>query len=129
MKTHNRVLNHIAVSVPSATDAVAFYSDIFGFELIGDTIHHIKRTETPESAIFAIYPSSLNEVKIAYMATGNGVGFEIFEFLDPLAYVPSESFEYHRGGFFHTCVTDSDPDALASRVRSAMILKPYEYSI
>ena len=113
------MLNHIAVSVASIADTVTFYRDLLGFELIGDTIHHIKRAETPESAIFAIYPATLNEVKIAYMATGNGVGFEVFEFLDPKAYTPSQTFEYNRGGFFHTCVTDADPDGLADRVVAA----------
>lgn len=105
--------------MPSVSEAVAFYTSIFGFELIGDTIHHIKRSETPESAVFLIYPESLNEVKIGYLATGNGVGFEIFEFLDPKAYLPADSFEYHRGGFFHACVTDHDPDALAEKVVQA----------
>jgi catechol 2,3-dioxygenase-like lactoylglutathione lyase family enzyme len=113
------VLNHVALSVPSATESVAFYKDIFGFQLIGNVIHHIKRSESPESPIFAIYPSSLNEVKLAYMATGNGVGLEVFEFLDPKTYVPAECFEYHRGGFFHICVTDADPDILADKVVQA----------
>ncbi|KAG8632078.1 hypothetical protein KVT40_001218 [Elsinoe batatas] len=117
--TSSRVLNHIAVSVPSVTDAVAFYRDILGFQLIGDVTHHIKRHDAPDAAIFAIYPSSLNEVKIAYMSTGNGVGFEMFEFVDPKSYTPAETFEYHRGGFFHACVTDADPEGLAEKVVAA----------
>lgn len=119
LQTHSRVINHIALSVPAISDAVQWYQDILGFQLIGNTIHHIKRSETPESAIFHIYPSSLNEVKIAYMATGNGVGFELFEFLDPKSYAPDSSFEYHRGGFFHACVTDADPEGLAERMVAA----------
>ncbi|KAF4551119.1 Enoyl-(Acyl carrier protein) reductase-like protein 32 [Elsinoe fawcettii] len=117
--TQSRVLNHIAVSVPSTTEAVAFYRDIFGFQLIGDVIHHIKREDSPGAPIFSIYPDNLNEVKIAYMSTGNGVGYEIFEFIDPKSYTPNEAFEYHRGGFFHACVTDADPDALAEKVVAA----------
>ena len=53
------------------------------------------------------------------MATGNGVGFEIFEFIDPKTYMPEEKFEYRRGGFFHICITDSNPDALAEKVVAA----------
>ena len=101
------------------TETVAFYTNVFGFEVIGHKIHHIKRSEAPESAVFAIYPASLNEVKLAYMSTGNGVGFEVFEFIDPKAYTPEQTFEYHRGGFFHVCVTDADPDDLADRVVDA----------
>ncbi|KAK3669290.1 hypothetical protein LTR78_010828 [Recurvomyces mirabilis] len=118
-QTHNRVINHIAVSVPDVAKAVDWYKDIFGFQLIGNTIHHVKRSDTPDAAIFFIYPSSLNEVKIAYMSTGNGVGFELFEFLDPKSYTAENTFEYHRGGFFHACVTDADPDGLADKVVAA----------
>lgn len=64
----------------------------------------------------------MQKVKIAWLSTGNGVGFEIFEFIDP----PTKSSEdanakwsleeqYQRGGFFHIGVTAPDPDAVAER--------------
>ncbi|KAK7423565.1 hypothetical protein QQX98_001023 [Neonectria punicea] len=115
---HNRVFNHVAVSVCNIEAVVKWYSDLFGFRLLG-SIQHIKRSETPDDAIFGIYPASLNEVKLAWMTTGNGVGFEVFEFVDPKAEPEAKSFEFHKAGFFHVCVTDSDPDALASRVEEA----------
>jgi catechol 2,3-dioxygenase-like lactoylglutathione lyase family enzyme len=87
-----------------------------GFQLIGNKIHEIRRSETPDAAVFGIYPQSLNNVKIAYMSTGNGVGFEIFEFTNPSHTQPERSFEYNRGGFFHVCVTDHDPESLVERV-------------
>ncbi|KAL1303067.1 hypothetical protein AAFC00_006512 [Neodothiora populina] len=117
--THNRVLNHVAVSVPDIEAAVEFYKSIFGFQLLGNLVHHIKRSETPRAIIFDIYPESLDEVKLAYMATGNGVGFELFEFIKPKTYLPEQSFEYHRGGFFHACVTDAEPEKLAEKVVAA----------
>lgn len=88
-----------------------------GFQLIGK-ITHIKRSETPGAGIFHIYPASLQEVKIAYMATGNGVGFEVFEFVDPV-HLASDEFAYNCGGFFHICVTDCDPPGLARKVVQA----------
>jgi catechol 2,3-dioxygenase-like lactoylglutathione lyase family enzyme len=115
-KTYNRPINHIAVSVPDIEASVNWYTSVMGFQLIGNKIHHIKRTEQPKAAIFGIYPENLQEVKIGYMSTGNGVGFELFEFLEPESYVPEQSFEYHRGGFFHVCVTDHDPEALATKM-------------
>ncbi len=52
------------------------------------------------------------------MATGNGVGLEIIEFVNPHTYLPTQKFEkdYQRGGFFHLCITDPDPDILAERI-------------
>lgn len=115
--------------MPSITKAIEFYTNVFGFQLIGDTIHHTKRSEQPDAPIFTIYPDNLYEVKIAYMSTGNGVGYELFEFIDPETYLPEKSFEYHRGGFFHACVTDVDPEGLADKVVAAggkRIGKPVE---
>jgi catechol 2,3-dioxygenase-like lactoylglutathione lyase family enzyme len=112
------VINHVAVAVPSVAEAVKWYNTQFGFELIGNAIQHISRTSQPDGGIFRIYPETLNEVKIAYMATGNGVGFEIFEFPQEQEQreQSADRFQYSRGGFFHICVTDAQPLQLAERV-------------
>ncbi|KAL3455175.1 hypothetical protein BJX64DRAFT_295295 [Aspergillus heterothallicus] len=91
-------------------------SKVLGFQLIGNRIHHIKRSLKPNDPIFSIYPGLLNEVNTAYMTTSNGVAFELFEFPDPKTYVPEPAFEYHRGEVFHVCVTDSDPDSPAESI-------------
>lgn len=111
-----RPINHVAVSVSDIEAATEWYSGVLGFQVIRDRIFHIKRSENPSAAIFAIYGEALQEVKLAYMATGNGVGFEVFQFLDPGFKANSVDFEYNRSGFFHICVTDPDPDALADKV-------------
>lgn len=54
---------------------------------------------------------------MAYMATGNGVGFEIFEFIDPKPQ-PAELFQHERKGSFHLCVMDPSPDELADKVKA-----------
>lgn len=109
----------MAVSVADVEAVVDWYTKVMGFQLIGGKITHIKRSATPDAGIFNIYPANLHDVKIAYMSTGNGVGFEIFEFLDPKPKKPEAGFDYARGGFFHICVTDADPDGLAQRVVAA----------
>ncbi|KAF4987177.1 hypothetical protein FDECE_15558 [Fusarium decemcellulare] len=116
--THTRPINHVAVSVSDIEAAIKWYSRVLGFQVIRDRIFHIKRSDNPSAAIFAIYGDALQEVKLAYMATGNGVGFEVFQFLDPGFKANSVDFEYNRGGFFHICVTDPDPDALADKIVS-----------
>jgi hypothetical protein len=37
----------------------------------------------PNIPIYKIYGPTLQTVKVAFLSTGNGVGFEIFEFIDP----------------------------------------------
>ena len=64
--------------------------------------------EGTDSPIFRIYGTKLQKVKIAWLSTGNGVGFEIFEFIDPPTKSADEvnaqwslEHQYQRGGFFH----------------------------
>ncbi|KAK0658851.1 hypothetical protein DIS24_g4528 [Lasiodiplodia hormozganensis] len=113
-RTYNRVFNHIGVSVPNAEATVDWYSRVLGFQLLGK-ICHIKRSENPNDPIFGIYPKELQEVKLAKMVTGNGVGFEIFEFINP-RFQEAKAFDYQKSGFFHVCVTDPHPKELAAKV-------------
>ncbi|KAF5004620.1 hypothetical protein FDECE_8895 [Fusarium decemcellulare] len=115
--THSRPINHVGVSVNNIEAVTRWYTKAMGFTLAGNKIKHIKRSEDPGNGIFRIYPESLQEVKLAFMITGNGVGFEVFEFLDP-AHQKFSGFEYNRGGFFHLCVTDPDPESLLNKVLS-----------
>lgn len=116
---HNRPFNHVGLSVSDIEATVAWYSETVGFRLIGPIVH-IKRSEKPDDGIFQIYPDNLNEVKLAKMTTGNGVGFELFEFINP-GFESAGTFEqqFQRGGFFHICITDPDPETLAARVKAA----------
>jgi catechol 2,3-dioxygenase-like lactoylglutathione lyase family enzyme len=106
----------VAVSVQDIEAVTKWYTKNLGFQVIGGKIMHMKRADTPDSPIFTIYGDSLHEVKLAYMATGNGVGFEIFQFIKPGFRENEADFEYHRSGFFHVCVTDPTPDVLADQI-------------
>lgn len=54
--------------------------------------------------------------QVGLLATSNRVGFKIFQFIDPSFKAKAVDFEYNRGGLFHICITDPDPDAVADRV-------------
>ncbi|KAF2650891.1 Glyoxalase/Bleomycin resistance protein/Dihydroxybiphenyl dioxygenase [Lophiostoma macrostomum CBS 122681] len=111
---HNHVFNHVAISVPDCDKAVEWYGTVFGFKRIrGDRM--TDRPTMSSSPIFSIYPSSLQKVKIAWLGTGNSVGFEVFEFIDP-PHQPAPDFEYNRSGFFHIAVTAPDVEAACRRV-------------
>lgn len=74
-----------------------------------------ERSETPEAPIFKIYDSKLHKVKVAWLGTGNSVGFEVFEFIDPPNQA-SSNFDYAKTGFFHIAVTAPDVKAAIGRV-------------
>ncbi|KAH7139327.1 Glyoxalase/Bleomycin resistance protein/Dihydroxybiphenyl dioxygenase [Dendryphion nanum] len=112
--THNHVFNHVAISVADCDAAVEWYGRVFGFKrLRGDRM--TERTEMPDAPIFKIYDSKLHKVKVAWLGTGNSVGFEVFQFIDP-GHEPKREFEYTRAGFFHIAVTTPDVDAMCKTV-------------
>lgn len=84
---------------------------------MGEVQHH-KRSEdpTPFDTIFVSYPPSLEELKFAILTSGNGVGIECFQFIDPPCKPRDEEFEFARAGVFHICVTDSNPEVLMEKV-------------
>ncbi|KAJ5173738.1 uncharacterized protein N7500_001669 [Penicillium coprophilum] len=59
--------------------------------------------------------SSSNVAELAWQC-GNGVGIEIYQFMEPKTTLPAirktSEFEYTRGGFFHIAITVADPEAV-----------------
>jgi catechol 2,3-dioxygenase-like lactoylglutathione lyase family enzyme len=111
-------LNHIAISVPDVEAAVKWYTEIFGFRKLQQSVSLTDRRMTPEASIFKIYGDALQVVKIAFLTSANGVGVELFEFIDPPMEHPA-TFDYRRGGVFHICLTVSDPEALCDKAVAA----------
>ncbi|RFU29323.1 hypothetical protein B7463_g7007, partial [Scytalidium lignicola] len=112
--------NHIGISVPDCDFAVKWYSEIFGFRQLRPSVR-MNRSEDPNGIIFRIYGEELQEVKVAYLGTGNSVGFEIFEFINP-RYNGSASTTTFKGenwisgGFFHIAITAPEPEVLVKEV-------------
>jgi hypothetical protein len=69
-------------------------------------------------AVFAdIAGPSLKKVKLAQIATGNGVGFEMFQFLDPATTAPPplDSY-YYKPGPWHISLTHPDVEGLLGKI-------------
>lgn len=119
-RIHNHNINHVAIAVDSLDKAVEWYSKHFGFRRIAPEMTIDRSKDGDDAKAFRIYGDQLNKARIAFLTAGNGVGFEIFEFIDPPT-VPAEKLkenwslqqQHRRGGVFHIAVTASDPDALA----------------
>lgn len=106
-------VNHIGINVGDLDAAVTWYQKVFGFTVLVDVGTHTLDTSNGERRKDVFGPE-WRAMKLAHLATPDGVGIELFQFLDP-AYVASEdSFEYWRQGIFHVCFTVDDlSDSLA----------------
>ena len=67
-------------------------------------------------AVVDIHGSELKKMRIAWLSSGNQVGFEIFEYIEPKAQRRKENFEYWKSGFTHICITDPNIEDLYRKI-------------
>jgi catechol 2,3-dioxygenase-like lactoylglutathione lyase family enzyme len=104
------------MTVPDLDAALAWYTKVLGLREIAPP-WSIDRSLNPESILFKVYGDDVMRVKIGFLASANGCGLEMFEFEDPkMSPSAAAGFSYTRGGVFHICLTDPDPDAVKARV-------------
>ncbi len=113
--TTPRALNHVGLTVPDIGRAIEWYGEVFGFRLIMGP-----RTLAPEADTTAetqnIFGPRFGKALQAHLITANGIGLELFEFIEPPTETPADNMEYWRVGYFHLCFTDPNIEALAARI-------------
>jgi catechol 2,3-dioxygenase-like lactoylglutathione lyase family enzyme len=106
-------LNHLGMTVPDIERAIAWYGSVMGFRLIFRRMLEY-RPEVPE--VREVFGDRFRRADQAHLLSANGVGLELFQFLDPPVTAPDDSFAYAETGIFHLCVTDPDIDGLVARI-------------
>lgn len=114
--TTPRALNHVGIVVADITAAIKWYGDVFGFRLImGPRVLRPKADATHETG--NIFGARFKEALQAHLVTGNGVGLELFQFVDPKSERKHDGMDdFEHPGYFHICFTDPDIEGLAQRI-------------
>jgi catechol 2,3-dioxygenase-like lactoylglutathione lyase family enzyme len=108
-----RALNHIGMTVPDIDRAIDWYGRVLGFSLIFRRTLEYK-AEVPE--VREIFGDKFRRAFQAHLLSANGVGLELFQFVEPQVESPANNFEYWRTGVFHLCVTDPDLEGMVARI-------------
>jgi catechol 2,3-dioxygenase-like lactoylglutathione lyase family enzyme len=108
--------NHVGVSVPDIDAAIDWYRRIFGFTVIANPAE-----VRPDGSHFGNLSSDIcgeryEGMRIAHMVTGDGTGFELFEFLGPKPERRADTMEYWKNGFFHIGITVPDIEAKVAEI-------------
>ncbi|MEL6579631.1 MAG: VOC family protein [Cyanobacteria bacterium J06621_12] len=116
MNPYPKTINHIGLTVTDLDKAIAWYQEILGYRLILGPLDLV-----PDDTHFGrmardILGSRLKRGRFAHLATGNGVGLELFEFDDPEAGQRENSMEYWKNGYYHIAITDPDVAQLAEQI-------------
>lgn len=125
-KVHAHNFNHVGVSVPDIDAAIEWYGTVFGFVLIAEPAE-----VRPDGSHFGNLSSDIcgdryGGMKIAHMVTGDGTGFELFEFLEPKPERREDTMEYWKNGFFHIAITHPDVERKVKEIVDSGGLKRSE---
>ena len=108
-------LNHIGMTVPDIDHAIDWYGSVMGFRLIFRRLMEYQ-PRIPE--VREIFGPQFVRAHQAHLLSANGVGIELFQFLEPAVAAPADNFRYWQTGIFHLCITDPDLEALTERIVS-----------
>jgi catechol 2,3-dioxygenase-like lactoylglutathione lyase family enzyme len=109
-----RAVAHIGISVPDLEAAVDWYCKVFGLEKISENGELATGGGGPiDDLAVDIFGEGFSGLKLAHLASANGVAIELFEFIEPAYEPPDQRFAYWRGGIFHFAFVAADTEALA----------------
>jgi catechol 2,3-dioxygenase-like lactoylglutathione lyase family enzyme len=111
-----KMINHIAVSVPDLDEAIKWYKEVLGFIMVKGPVEFVADDSLTGKAVRDIHGSDLKKMRVAWLSSGNQVGFEIFEYIEPKAQRRQDNFEYWKSGFIHICITDPNIEDLCNRI-------------
>jgi catechol-2,3-dioxygenase len=126
-------VNHVAVSVTDIGKAIEWYSDVLGMTVLcgpiqisssGEITKPEKESSTEERRtdpqlgrlVSQVFGPRMQRFLICHMASANGVGIELFQFLEPRSARREDNFEYWKTGFFHIAITHPKVAELAEKI-------------
>ena len=120
----SRVVNHIAVSVTDIKIAMEWYRDVMNMTVLMEPTEISAIDDAGTDAHLAglvrnVFGPGLGKFLICHMTSANGVGLELFQFLDPVAIKRTDNFEYWKTGFFHVAISDPEVALLAENIASS----------
>lgn len=111
-----KTLNHIAISVFDLDQAIKWYKEVLGFTIVGGPVEFLLDDSQTGIALKDIHGPNLKRMRMIWMSSGNQIGFEIIEYLEPKAVRRQENFEYWKSGITHICITDPNIEDLCRKI-------------
>ncbi len=111
-------LNHVGITVPDIFAAIEWYVGIFGFShIMGPRLLLAGSSATHETP--TIFGPRFKRAYQAHLLAGNGVGLELFQFIEPPVSPAEPDMAYWRRGPWHLSFTHPEVDATLDRIVAA----------
>jgi catechol 2,3-dioxygenase-like lactoylglutathione lyase family enzyme len=111
-----RSLVHVGITVPDIVRAVEWYASVLGFDVLVEPVLVRAADGHAGEGASDVFGDRFRSMKIAQLVSGNGVGLELFQFVDPETPKQAPTFDYWEPGPFHICVRDRDVAGLSARI-------------
>jgi predicted enzyme related to lactoylglutathione lyase len=109
-------VNHVGVTVPDIHAAIDWYRAVFGFRCIMGP-RELEVTGHAEAS--SVFGDRFRRAWQAHLLTGNSVGIELFQFIDPPTSGPrptQERMPWQERGLWHLCITHPDVAAMVDHI-------------
>jgi catechol 2,3-dioxygenase-like lactoylglutathione lyase family enzyme len=105
------------MGVSDLAKAIEWYGAVFGFVLLRGPFE-VRSDDNSYAGKQAkdVLGFPFRHMRMAHLTTSNGIGFELFQLIDPPHERRSPSLEFWKNGFFHVCITDPDIDHAVARI-------------
>lgn len=129
-------VNHVGVTVPDIHAAIDWYGSVFGFRCI---MGPRELTAAGHAEASPVFGAGFRRAWQAHLLTGNTVGIELFQFIDPPTRelrpdqetAPGrEGMPWLQPGLWHLCITHPDVPAMVERIvehGGALLAPPYQF--
>ena len=108
--------NHVGIGVADVDAAVGWYARVFGLELVRGPFEVRADLEPGGGQARDVLGPDFRRMRMAHMATGDGVGIELFQLIDPPHERREPALEFWKSGTFHLCLTTEDVEGVTRRV-------------
>ncbi len=108
--------NHIGIGVGDIKRAVGFYEAAFGCRLLSQVFDVTADGPDGDEAVDVLSSRPFRSMRMANLVTIDGIGFELFQLIDPPHERREPALEYWKSGTFHFCLTAPDFDATLKRI-------------
>lgn len=118
-------MNHVAISVTDIQKAKVWYRDVMEMTILAEpfeisvVLNKKDQGSHLSNIVKEIFGQKLQKFLICHLISSNGVGIELFQFIEPRAKKRKDTFEYWKTGFFHIALTEPEIDALAQKIASS----------
>ncbi|WP_114955084.1 VOC family protein [Sphingosinicella terrae] len=111
-------VNHVGMTVPDLDAALAWYQEVLGFTVMTKPVEMSSIDPVLGESLLDMLGPRVRRFRMAHLQTGNRVGIQVFEFIDPAPEPAEGEVAYWRSGFTHICVTHPDIEGLAAKIEA-----------